>query len=471
MNKANKPLVVSKDLVKELQRLAIAADVDESDFEEAKRRYERAATQALSSASQFAIRLYDFTLKFADTPQLISEKLKELGRQIKSTSTVYNNISRLAFDGLEEGGAKRTRISRYATLIEKAHKQDMSVTDFKKLVESGLKNAERKLFAEPEIKDTRVLKKARDIASKLINNDTYELTGVTLAEQMAEGSELQLLAEYKNGKIIVYGLVPPHLSNTKAILAKLVTSTTKPEKQKHDLMKDMLNVIKLVAKTRDENSVASYRVKDGKLHFIVSAKIGGAVLTAPSSFDMFQQDITLSVADWGRLLSTLIPLRKHISSIEASADEVVVSVDENAIPDIGAWMERKRHGISIGKPTDANLVIRLNGLKEHLEELTGRWELLASVPTDKIEQCFKFVPSKKYTTIEGGKDAIRFASMARLSDEHDHLTKPSYRQLKSASVKMKGWANELSFETRKNQLRVSANMSDGTMLSVFVGIE
>jgi hypothetical protein len=471
MSKATKPLVVSKDLVKELQRLALAANENETAYEVAKQRYIRAATDALSSASQFAIALYEFTLEFADTPKLIEDKLTELGLQFKSTSSVFNHIARLAFKNIEEGNAKRTRTHRYATLIERAHQRGLSSKDFKTLVANGLRNAERKLFAEPVAKDTRALKKARDIASKFINEETFELTGAKLAEEIKEGSELQLLAEYKNGKITVYGVVPPSLSDTEAILAKLVASSKKPEKHKHDVMRDMLAVIKLVTKTSDDKATASYKVKENKFYFVVSAKRGTAVLTASSEFDLFQQDITLSVADWGRLLSTLIPLRKHITSIDASASEIVVSVDENEIPDIATWVTEKQHTIAIGKASNSTLLVELKGSQEHLEEPTGRWEPLGTVLSEKIEGYFKFTPTKKYASVDFGDDgAIKFSSLAKLSDDHMLLTKPAYRQLKAACGKMKSVGSELKFEKRKNQLRVTVEV-DGITMAAFVGVQ
>lgn len=470
MNKT-KPLVVSKDLVTELQRLALAANENETAYEAAKQRYIRAATDALSSASQFAIALYNFTLEFANTPKLIEDKLTELGLQFKSTSSVFNHIARLAFKNIEEGNAKRTRIHRYATLIERAHQQGLNSKEFKKLVTNGLRNAERKLFSEPAAKDTKALKKARDIASKFINEETFELTGAKLAEEIKEGSELQLLARFENGTITVYGVVPPSLSDTEAVLTKLVASTKKPEKHKHDVMRDMLAVIKLVTKVSDDKATASYKFKENKFHFVVTSKRGTAVLTGSSDFNLFQQDITLSVADWGRVLTTLIPLRKHISSIDASPTEIVVSVDENEVPDIAAWVTQKGHGIAIGKASGATLLIELKGSQEHLEEPTGRWDPLATVPAEKIEGYFKFKPTKKYASVDfGDGDTIKFVAAARQSDDHTLLTKSAYRQLKAACSKMKSLAAELKFERRKNQLRVTAEL-DGIAVAAFVGVE
>ena len=471
MNKATKPLVVPKDLVKELQRLAYEASENEDAFEVAKQRYIRATTDALSSASQFAIALYKFTLEFISTPQLIEDKLTELGLQFKSTSSIFNHITRLAFQNIEEGNAKRTRIHRYAGLIEKAHKRGMDAKEFQKLVENGLSNAERKLFAETGTKDTKALKKARDIASKFMNGEEYVLTGATLAEDIADGSELQLLARYEDGKITVYGVVPPHLSSTDAVLTKLIASTAKAEKQKDDVLRDMLAVIKLVTKTTDDKALASYKVKDGKFHFVVEGKRGTAVLTASSDFDLFQRDLTFSVFTWGRLLSTLIPLRKHITSIETSATEIVVSVDEREVPDITKWVLEKNHVLTIGKASGSTLLFELKSNKEHLEEPTGRWEALGSVAAASVADFFKFKPAKKYTTIAFKDDALKFGSLARLADDHTHLTKPSYRQLKAACAKLKKLADKLRFETRKNQLRVAADIDGGITVEAYVGIE
>lgn len=471
MNKANKLLVVPTDVLKALQKLAFEANENEDASELAEQRYIRAKSDALSSASQFVVALYNFALEFANSPKLIDDKLSELGIEVRETSSVYHHICRIAFAKVPESDSKRVRMSKRASLIERAHQLGMSSKDFKKLVANGLRNAERKLFEQTGTIDTKALKKARDIASKFMNSEEYELTGATLAEDVAEGSELQLLARYKDGKITVYGVVPPHLSNAEAVLNKLVASTTKAEKHKHDVMRDMLATIKLVAKTSDDKATASYKVKDNKFHFVISGKNGRAALTASSDFDVFQQDITMPVAKWAGLLSMLIPMRKHIDSIEASASEIVVSVNEREIPDINAWVTKENHVLTGGKASGSTLLYELLDTREHLEEPTGRWEALGSVAADKVAKFFEFKPSKKYATIEFNEGALKFGSLARLSDEHTHLTRPSYRQLKSACSKLKGLASELRFEKKKNQLRVAADVGSGITMTAYVGIE
>jgi hypothetical protein len=156
----------------------------------------------------------------------------------------------------------------------------------------------------------------------------------------------------------------------------------------------------------------------------------------------------------------------------ASANDCVVSVDEREIPDIAAWMEQRKHAITFGKSSGSTMLFELKGTREALEEPTGRWETLGTIPAQKVEQCLKFKPSKKFSTIEFAADGtLKFGSLARKADGQMHLTRPAYRQLISACQKMKAWAPGLSFEKRKEQLRVSAAI--GTDLSVFayVGIE
>lgn len=473
MTKTPKPLAVSKDLVTELQRLAVIHFDDDEAYKAARLRYEQATHQALSSTSEFAVALYNFTLAYAQTPELIEAKLNELKIEFKGTSDYYKHISRLVFTKLPDSGAKQQRETFYASLLRKAHTQGLSVDEFKKVVAKGVTKAVQILTPAASVtSNARSLKKAREIASKFFNDETYELPGASLAEDVEDGSELQLLARYKDGKITVYGVVPPHLANTEAVLTKLVASTTKAEKHKYDVLRDMLAVIKLVTKVSDDKAVASYKVKDGKFNFVVAGKKGTAVLAAPSDYDLFARNITLTVPDWGRLISTLMPMRKHIASIDASDTEIVVSMDDLTIPDIHKWVLDKKHVITAGKASGSTLLFELKANSDHLEEPTGRWEPLGSLPADKVEHAFKFKPSKKYTTISFNDDgSIKFGSLARLADNHTHLTKSSYRQLKAAAAKMKGLASELRFEQRKNQLRVSASIDDAITGSLLVGVE
>lgn len=473
MTKTPKPLVVSKDLVKELQRLAAVSSQDDDTQKAAWLRYEKAAHQALSSTGEFSVALYNFTLAYAETPQLIEAKLNELGIQYKSTSNYYNHISRLVFVNLPDGGPKRERESFYAGLMEKAHKERMSAKDFEKLVANGVTKAAKKLGLRSTPKPTKkMLDNAREIASKFMNDKTVKLAGATLAEEVAEGSELQLLARYEKGSIVVYGVIPPHLTNTEAVLTKLIASTTKPEKHKYDVLRDMLSVIKLVTKVSDDKALASYRVKDGKVYFIIAGKRGTAVLTASSDLDLFHRDITLNVFDWARMISTLVLLRKHISSIESSDTEIVVSTDQLAIPDIHTWVAEKNHVLPIGKASGSTLLYELNFHKDHLEEPSRRWDALGSIAAEKVENAFKFKPSKKYATIAFSDDGtLKLGSLARLADGQTHLTASSYRQLKAACAKLKGWGSELIFDKKKNQLRVSVSIDDHVTSSLLVGIE
>lgn len=473
MTKTPKPLAVSKDLVKELQRLAVVHFEDDETYKAARLRYEQATHKALSSASDFAVALYDFTLAYAQTPELIAGKLKELNLETKGASDYYKHILRIVLMKLPDGGAKQQRETFYASLIRKAHTQGLSAEEFKKVVAKGVTKAAQILTPAASVtSNAKSLKKAREIASKFINDEEFVIDGATLAEDIKEGSELQLLARYEDGKITVYGVVPPHIANTEAVLTKLVASTTKAEKQKYDVLRDMLAIIKLVTKVSDDKAVASYKVKDGKFNYVVAGKNGTAVLTASSDYDLFARNITLTVADWGRLISTLLPMRKHIASIDASDTEIVVSMDDLAIPDVPKWVLEKKHVLTAGKASGSTLLFELKGIAEHLEDPTGRWEPLGNVAAEKVEHAFKFKPTKKYATMSFSDDGtLKFGSLARLADGQTHLTKSSYRQLKAATAKMKGLASELRFEQRKNQLRVSASIDDAITGSLLVGVE
>ena len=213
-------------------------------------------------------------------------------------------------------------------------------------------------------------------------------------------------------------------------------------------------------------------MRENKIHFVVESSKGNTVLTAPLEFDLFQRDITLTVAEWGRILGTLIPLRKHITDIATTGNDCVVTCDDDAIPDVNRWMEKKKRPITIGKANGSKITIELKSQREHRDEAAGRWDTVATASSAKIEQYFKFKPTKKYTTIEFvGGDTFKFGSLARHSDEHTHLTKATYRLLKSSCEKMQRLSNELRFEQRKNQLRVSVDIRGGMILQAYFGVE
>jgi len=158
-------LVISKDLVNELKSLAVLESKDDASFESARQRYEKTGQKLVSSSANLAIALYNFVLRYADQPTLVDDKLNELEIQFKNTSSVYVKIARLAFDDVrdENGNVSRTRVSRYASVIEAAHTQGLSSGVFKKTLEGGVTQALRK-FARPSksnVHDAVVVSKGR----------------------------------------------------------------------------------------------------------------------------------------------------------------------------------------------------------------------------------------------------------------------------------------------------------------------
>jgi len=466
----NKPLAVSRDLVKNLQRLAAASAQDDDAFELAKKQYLQAGNQAISSTSEFAIALYDFTLVYAATPKLVEDKLKELGLQFKRTSTVYNHIARLAFLNLPDSDAKRVRISRYADLIDRAHKQGLTSADFKKIASNGLARALLKLEPAAAPKNSKMLQQGRAAASELLANKEFELRGITAPEFVKDGSDVQLLARCTDGRLIVYGIVPPDIAAADSILAKIVRANAAPDITAGDVLPALMKTLKLVGASDDSQEQASYRVRDHKLHFIVNAKNGLAVLSASQDYDLFKRDITLTVADWHRLVATLSPLRKHITAVDFDRNSCVVSVNDAAVPNIHTWMEQHEKSISIGKASGATMLIDLDDTGTHLDEPTGRWETVSTVPVAALAKALEFKPSKQFTSVSFAADTIKFAALARRSEDQLNLTKASFRKLKAACSKLAKLADAVKFERRKDELRLLAETDMQLNYAVILGI-
>ncbi|MEJ1937185.1 hypothetical protein WDZ92_43885 [Nostoc sp. NIES-2111] len=104
----SKALVIPKDVLNELRRLAVEAERNAALHDEAQKRYLKAGSDDIATSAKLAILLYDFTLKYASNPSLITAKLDELGLQYKKGTLVYYHICRLAVADVDDADTGRT---------------------------------------------------------------------------------------------------------------------------------------------------------------------------------------------------------------------------------------------------------------------------------------------------------------------------------------------------------------------------
>lgn len=460
MNKAMKPLAVSKDLVNELQRLAIAADKDTDAYDNAKAQLINASTAVLTSTSQFAVALYDFTLRYAESPKLITAQLDTVGLQYKSTSSVYVHIARLACLKLPETDAKRQRISYYGKLIETAHSKGKSSDEFKALVSSGLTKALQKLDGTVVRKPmVSALQRGRELASEFLSGKSFETKGISPKVEVPDGSEVQLLARWEGGRFTVYGMIPPDIVEVDSVLAKLARDNAPKAIKLGDFLPEMMRLLKLVWSTSDSAAEATYREDTKGVHFIAKTTKGTAIVSAPLQYAVFKDNLSMPLNAWKQLLSTLIPLRQHISDVGIKGTQCVVEVDSGVIRSISEWMETKRKPIGIGKASGTTLTIPLQKSAASVEDFAGRTETLAIVESGSLAGALKVNIDKKFAVVTfPSKAEIKLAGAPKNSGPGIHLSKGNFRQFKSVCTKFSRWSNELTFQSRKGELRVSVTL-------------
>lgn len=465
-------LIISKDIVNELKRLAVLASKDDEALEDARKRYVRAGEAVVSTSSAFAIALYDFALRYADQPELVDAKLDELGIQYKRTSSVYVKISRLAFDDVRDskGEVSRTRVSRYASIIEAAHVAGQTADDFKKSVERGVTQALRKLRDFGKAAEDNSVELGREIASSLIGKRTFAIDQIPLPANAAEGDDVELVARVEGGKLVVYGVLPPSVSNVRNVLSRLGAPSRTETGQLGIMLPDMLRAIKLVTDTNDSDCKAIYDVQGERVRFAVFGSNADAVITAPVAQASFGSYVlALKVSEWRRIIETLNPVRKQIAAVTVDNGQIAVQFDDQVLPDVDSWFEANGKPKKIGVSDGALLNIEATPIEiEHDYVAELNWTNVISVSEKTIKPLLDFKPSKKHVAIAVVAGSLKPTASDKLLQDHINLGRKALSAVQGAAKKMLRLSNELQVERAEGYMRMTAKYDKGLELSLIV---
>lgn len=455
----SKALVIPKDVLNELRRLAVEAERNATLHDEAQKRYLKAGSDDIATSAKLAILLYDFTLKYASNPTLITDKLDELGLQYKKGTSVYYHICRLAFADVDE--ADTGRMSRYAKVIADAHGKGTTAAEFKKSVSSGITKALARLGAAAGLAPNKVTELGRNAASDYLAKQEYSLGRVDLGDLAKDGDDVQLVARYEGGKLTVYGLIPPSVAQATAALAKLGRGTQPNPQSKFELLPELLKAIKLVTSVSDKDATASYIATDKGVNFIVEAQKGAAIVTASADYDVFGRSLTLPVDTWGRILQTLIPARKKLVELAYDGKSIAASVDDGQIGSITEWYVKSGNPITIGEADGNTLAIEVKSQKSHNELPGGRETTLNGFGERQLETLFKFKLSKSIASLDLSGNTAKVSSSAASIDDRINLTKTTLSHLRAVLKKMLRWNDHIEFAKTKDSLLATVQIGNG----------
>lgn len=464
--------IISKDLVNELKSLAVQAVSDDASFEAAHEKFVVAGTRLSSSAASFAAALYDFALRYAGQPALVNDKLRDLGITFKSPS-VCQCISRLAFDDVpgKDTDAIRQKTWRYGRLIELAYEQGKSADDFKKLVNKSIASAMQKLGAAPKDTSTAI-DLGRQHASKLFANQSVPLATFALPSsiELKDGDDIELLAKFEGGQLVVYGLVPPSMGNPAAVLSKIGAPLLPKKKAPLALLPDLQRALKLATSDKDEKSLATYDVREERLHFTIATGAATVVLSASSDFDFLSGNtLTLTVADWGRVFASLTPLAKIISNVSFDGKTLVATAKDDATTNLGRWYEDNGKVITIGKAIDTALHIPLKGepAGTHVVE-SSAWQHATTLNKEGLKSLLTFKPTEAVATFKLGTKTLAVKSSPKLGAGQVNLKRKQLSLLKKASAKLLRLSPEVTLDSVDTQLRISALAANGILYMLMI---
>lgn len=465
-------LVISKDIVTELKRLASLASKDDIAFEQARIKYEKSGQTLVSSSSALAVALYDFSLRYASQPDLVDAKLHELGIQFKSTSSVYVKIARLAFDDVrdENGEVSRTRVSRYAGIIEAAHASGLTTEQFTKTVERGVTQAMRRFNSATKQVETDAIENGRALASELVGKQTFAIDHFPLPDNAAEGDDVELIARVEGGKLVVYGMLPSSPSNVRGLLSKLGAPVAEDGVQIGRLIPELLRAIKLVTGTKDTACSATYSINGEYVQFVVFGANATAVFMAPMDYNIFgTEPIVLPVADWRRIFNTLNPIRKHIASTTVNGLNWLINLDEDAVPDVDVWFEQNAKAKMIGVGKGSTLEIEIEAKEaEQLYLESSEWGKAAHFNPESFAVFSDFKSSKKTINLQLQADVLILGFSDKPLKGQLNLDRKTFAAAQPATKKMLRLSPELVMDQIDGYLRFSCMYDKAYQLSLIV---
>jgi hypothetical protein len=424
---------IPKDRINRLRDLAAEASRSEIAFDKAAKQFKTAGGNLVTAARELATQLYAIACDFADQPELIDAELNRLSLTVKPTSLVYIRICRLAFANED---TDRSRISRYASLIEQAHKKGMSKDAFADLASSGLTGALNKLFAE--VLDEPVQLGRRE-ARKLFGGE--QVFDAHLGADVKNGTELQLLGRYEDGKIVLYGMVPPDLADPTLILKKIGGAKLSENRKLGDVFPQVLRTIKLIGSVNDAALVGSYVVGSSACQLVIESKGSFAELSFPKKLDfMSGTDVALPTQTWAQISETVGIVGKQ--PLEAAFDGTSLKFSVGGLKGepLVDWLAKKKKPATGAVQEDA-IVIPITPLQTAKTVRVGRNKGSEIYDKQKMEALLTFKPTTAYTDIQFGADEVTVRAVKGKGTTGNLVSRKSLSQLKAASRKMLGWSN------------------------------
>ena len=449
-------LVISKDLVNELRRLAGVAEKDQTNFQSTRDKYVRATNTTLKSSGVFAIALYDFALRYSTQPALIDAELVKLNIKVKPSSSVYYRIARLAFDDPSGEDVNLPQASKYGQLIEQAHKLGKLHDEFVKLVSAGIDNARKKLapVSDADVK----LQLGRSVASSLLQNKQFAIDGMGLPEGVSEGDEVELLARCENGQIVVYGMVPKSKLGTAAILAKLGAAELGSRRQRGDIFPDMLRTIKLVATEKQyAKGVGTFTQSSDGVQFVISANGSHAIMSAALDADFLSgKALSLHLSEWERICTTMGLLQSKPLQIAFDGKTLTTSVEGSDIYDLNAWFEEKGKRNTTGKVDGVTISIDLEPMVLPADLLSDEeWKEVGQYTLAQLSPLLDFVPDQKLASVTFSSAGITVTSAKAKVAGETALTRKTLSLVKSVCRKLERLSERITIERGKAHIRVS----------------
>ena len=391
-----KALVISKDVLNELKRLALVMDKDIASLEKAQRQYVQASGRIANSTAEFASALYRFALEYADEPALIHAKVAEASITTKLSSSVYYKIARLAFDD-GKGDASQVnlaQVSKYGSLIQAAHTAKMSADDFAERVGVSIDHLLKKLLPNGSADAVDKIDLGRQAIARFSLGKTIDLQDLDIPDGFADGDDVELLARVENGKLVLYGVVPKEFGNPAAVLQRIGARELTAKRKVGDLFADIGRTIKLVTTfAGGVGQVGLMGVHDGRAKFLTSAYGNVAQVSFPLAENFLgSSHLQLTVVDWSKIVATVSALKGLPLAVSYSADTLIVDAD---IPDgktLDIWLEKRKKPITIGRADGSKLAVDLVPTKDRPNKMP-----------DKSGSKQRVLSAADYDAIEGAK--------------------------------------------------------------------
>lgn len=419
-----------KDIVTRVRQLASEATRSEGAFDRAQQQYDRATKGLIQTARDLAIQLYAIAVDYADRPEAIDAELTRLSIRVKQSSSVYIRICRLAFEDENTSEEASSRVSRYADLIGRAHASGMSKDHFATLASAGITAALRNLTGEA----AEPVQIGRKEAEKLLGREV-ELEGIKLG--VADGTELQLLARYQGGRVVLYGIVPPAVSDTLDVLKRIGGKKLSEARKLGDVFPEILRTIKLVGSASDTH-VASYSVGRSAAQFVMEKDAAVAVLSFPKNLDFASgSTISLPAKEWGQVCASIVPFFRQPMEASFDGKKLVVRVAGLDGEPLRDWLHKKNKK----RPQVGDTI------EDRLEIPISSTNVATSTRQPKLKSSFEFSQAQLapllglkvtagYVGIELGDAGIKTKVAKSKGKTGDFLSRKSLRVVKSAASKL-----------------------------------